>query len=241
MKKYITLAALFAAGAAFANAVSLEDATISMGGNTGYDTQGNNFTVALTLDVTELRTLLEKGQTPAWGTDIISYACNGTATGVTVNGGSSNNAINTSGLYARWGTTTNWGSVQWQGSETNLSDLNGDAEGTGWDSVSFAGLVYSFGATSGTTVAFTLLKEDKTAIVDSCVTAGGLKSASAAADALTFGASVAASYYFDSYMGSSETDMKALSYAAAIPEPSAFGLLAGLGALALVGSRRRRR
>ena len=32
-----------------------------------------------------------------------------------------------------------------------------------------------------------------------------------------------------------------LSVAAAIPEPSAFGLLAGLGALALVASRRRRK
>lgn len=244
MKKYITLAALFAAGAAFANAVSLEEATISMGGNTGYNTQGNNFTVALTLDVTELRTLLEKGQTPAWGTDIINYTCNGTATGVTVNGGSSSGAINTSGLYARWGDGTAWNNVQWQG-DFNLSDVNGNAEGTGWDSVSSAGLVYSFGATAGTAVSFTLYDNVGNTIVNSYVLAGNLKSQSAGAAALTFGDSVATSYYFDSYMGSNETDMKALSKLAAttapIPEPSAFGLLAGLGALALVGSRRRRR
>lgn len=250
MKKYITIAALLAAGSAFANAVSLEEATISMGGNTGYNTQGNNFTVALTLDVTELRTLLEKGQTPAWGTDIINYTCNSTATGVTVNGGSSNNAINNSGLYARWGNDTAWNpqgqaDVLWQGN-TNLADLNGNTtEGTGWDSVAKAGLVYSFGATSGTAVSFTLLDNDENIIVNSYVLAGGLKSQNAGAAALTFDDSVATSYYFDSYMGSNETDMKALSKLAAttapIPEPSAFGLLAGLGALALVGTRRRRK
>ncbi len=244
MKKYITIAALLAAGSAFANAVSLEDADFAKGSNTGYDTLGNNFTVALTLDVTELRTLLEMGQAPAWGTDIVCYIANGTKTGVTVNGGSQNNQIKTSGLFARWGNTTNWNSVQWQGS-TNLSDLNGDAEGTGWDFVASAGLVYSFGATSGTAVSFTLLGNDGSTIVDSYVTAGGLKSGSAVADALTFDDSVATSYYFNEYMGGSEANMKALSSAAAtaapLPEPSAFGLLAGLGALALVGTRRRRR
>ncbi len=244
MKKYITLAALFAAGAAFANAVSLDGADKAVGGDTSYNTLGGSFTVALTLDVAELRALLEKGVTASWGTDIVRYDAGGTATGVTVNGGSSGGKVNTSGLYARWGDNINWSSTCWTGS-SDLADLNGDTEGTGWDNVAYAGLVYSFGSTSGTAVAFTLLDASKNAIVNSYVAAGGLKTNQAGISALTFNDSVATSYYFNEYMGGNETNMKDLSSLAAttapIPEPSAFGLLAGLGALALVGSRRRRR
>ena len=230
------------ATSSMAMAVSLEDADITMAGNTGYNTQGNNFTVALTLDVTELQILLEKGQTPAWGTDIIKYVCNGTATGVTVNGGSSSNKINTSGLFARWGDTTNWNSVQWQGS-TNLSDLNGDAAGTGWDNVASAGLVYSFGATSGTAVSFTLIDKDGNTLVNSYVAASGLKSASAGKAALTFDDSVLTSYYFNEYMGGNEANMQALSATVAttapIPEPTTATL--SLLALAGLAARRRRK
>lgn len=240
MKK--TLIALMATSSMAMAAVSLDDADITMAGNTGYDTQGNNFTVALTLDVTELKTLLEKGQTPAWGTDIIKYVCNGTATGVTVNGGSSSNKINTSGLFARWGDTTNWNSVQWQGS-TNLSDLNGDAAGTGWDNVASAGLVYSFGATSGTAVSFTLIDNDGNTLVNSYVLANTLKSSSAGKAALTFDDSVLTSYYFNEYMGGNEANMQALSATVAttapIPEPTTATL--SLLALAGLAARRRRK
>ena len=237
MKK--TLITLLAA-ASCAMGVTLEDADFVMGGNTGYDTLGNNFTVALSLDVTELQTLLEKGQTPAWGTDIVSYVCNGTQTGVTVNGGSNGSSINTSGLYARWGTTINWNSVTWQGAD-NLSDLNGDAEGTGWDNIASAGLVYSFGATSGTSVAFTLIDTNGNAVIDSYVTAGGLKSSSAVAAALSFGDAVSSSYYFNEYMGGSEANMKALSNAAAVAAPIPEPATATLSLLALAGLAARRR
>ena len=237
MKK--TLITLLAA-ASCAMGVTLEDADFVMGGNTGYDTLGNNFTVALTLDVTELQTLLEKGQTPAWGTDIVSYVCNGTQTGVTVNGGSNGSSINTSGLYARWGTTTNWNSVTWQGAD-NLSDLNGDAEGTDWDNIASAGLVYSFSATSGTSVAFTLIDTNGNAVIDSYVTAGGLKSSSAVAAALSFGDAVSSSYYFNEYMGGSEANMKALSNAAAVAAPIPEPATATLSLLALAGLAARRR
>ncbi len=240
-KTLITLMAL----ASCAMGVTLEDADSVTGGNLGYDTLGNNFTVALTLDVAALQTLLEKGQAPAWGTDIVKYICNGTATGVTVNGGSSSGAINTSGLYARWGDNTAWSSVQWQG-DTNLSDLNGEAEGTGWDNVASAGLVYSFGATSGTAVSFTLIGTDGSAIVDSYVTASGLKSQSAGAAALTFDDSVATSYYYNEYMGGSDANMKALAAEAAVATPVAPPVVpepatATLSLLALAGLAARRR
>ena len=237
MKK--TLIALLAVSSV-AMAVSLDDALIAQAGNDGYDTQSGNFTVALKLDVEELGMLLEQGQAKAWGTDIVKYICNGTATGVTVNGGSNaSGEITSSGLFARWGNTTNWNSVQWQGN-TNLADLNGDAEGTGWDAVASAGLVYSFGKADGTAVAFTLIGNDGSVLVDSYVVADGLKSSSAGAAALTFGDSVAASYYFDGYKGGNEADMKALAGAvASIPEPTTATL--SLLALAGLAARRRRK
>ncbi len=243
MKK--TLIALLAVSSV-AMAVSLDEATIKLG-NEGYDTQSGNFTVALTLNVAELRTLLEQGQAKAWGTDIVTYICNGTATGVTVNGGSNaSGEIASSALYARWGNDTAWNpangsDVVWSGSGS-LADLNGDAEGTGWDAVASAGLVYSFGKTDATAVAFTLIGNDGSVLVDSYVVASALKSGSAGAAALTFDDSVAASYYFNDYKGGSEADMKALAGAvatASIPEPTTATL--SLLALAGLAARRRRK
>ena len=238
MKK--TLIALLAASSV-AMATSLDEALIAQAGNDGYDTQSGNFTVALKLDVEELGKLLEQGQPAAWGTDIVKYICNGTATGVTVNGSSDGSTINTSGLYARWADGTAWDGVQWQGN-TNLADLNGEAEGTGWDAVASAGLVYSFGKADGTAVAFTLIGNDGSVLVDSYVFASALKSSSAGADALTFDDSVAASYYFDGYKGGNEANMKALAGAvatASIPEPTTATL--SLLALAGLAARRRRK
>lgn len=96
-----TLIALLALGSC-AMGVTLEDADrLGYGGSTFTTTDGN-FTVALTLDVTELRSILDNGQNAHWGTDIVSYDINGAKTGVTVNGSSANGKINNnSGLAAR--------------------------------------------------------------------------------------------------------------------------------------------
>ena len=219
--------------------LTLDDAAKAVAGNTGYNTEGGKFTVALTLDVDALRTLLEEGQTKSWGTNIINYVANGVNTGVTLNGGSNaQNKITSSGLYARWGTDTAWNpanenDIRWDGG-TDLASLN-------WDSIEYAGLVYSFDKSAGTTVAFTLINDEGTAIVDSCVNASGLTSASAGAAALTFDSSVLSSYYFNELKG--EADMKALAglaaKAAPLPEPTTATL--SLLALAGLAARRRRK
>lgn len=243
------------AGISFGAAPDLATANITTNGTTNsYWTQDGNFTVALTLDVTELRKALEKGQTKSWGTNLVSYVANGTLTGVCFNGGSdSNSLITTSGHFARWGNTTNWNSVQWQGSNTDLSDLNGDAAGTGWDSVGSAGLVYSFSTTNGTgtAVSFVMYDTEGTSLVESYVTAGSLCSGSATNQVLTLHSDiVAASYFFDERLENNETDYKTLAAAAAgaaipvteswtriIPEPTT----ATLSLLALAGLAARRR
>ena len=241
MKKYITLAALLAAGTASANAVTLDDATIKQAGNTGYNSQGGTFSIALTFDIDALREVLERGKTSAWGTDIVSYNCGGTSTGIVVNGASKYGTpyINNSGLYGRWGNNINHGSTVYSGS-TNLATLN-------WDSVTYAGLVYTFDKNAGTSVALKILgtnggSGEVVTLVDSYVTNGSLKARGAGSSALTFGEMVTSSYYFNSAL--SQVDAGSIAYSAAttspIPEPSAFGLLAGVGALALVASRRRK-
>ena len=219
--------------------LTLDDAAKAVAGNTGYNTEGGKFTVALTLDVDALRTLLEAGQTKSWGTNIINYVANGTDTGVTLNGGSTTaSKITSSGLYARWGTDTAWNptngdDIRWDGG-TDLATLD-------WDSIDYAGLVYSFDKSSGTTVAFTLINDEGTAIVDSYVNASTLTSSSAGAAALTFDSSVLSSYYFNELKG--EADMKALAglaaKAAPLPEPTTATL--SLLALAGLAARRRRK
>ncbi len=223
--------------------LTLDDAAKAVAGNTGYNTEGGKFTVALTLDVDALRTLLEKGQTKSWGTNIINYVANGTNTGVTLNGGSnSQNKITSSGLYARWGNTN----IAWAPSEESSAirwDGGTDLATLDWDSIEYAGLVYSFDKNggTGTTVAFTLINNEGSAIVDSYVNASGLTSSNAGVAALTFDSSVLSSYYFNELKG--EADMKALAglaaKAAPLPEPTTATL--SLLALAGLAARRRRK
>ena len=80
--------------------------------------------------------------------------------------------------------------------------------------------------------------EDITALFNDSITAefAGLSTYDDSLDADALTADDAGKYF----LSTDGTDI-VLNYVSAIPEPSAFGLLAGLGALALVASRRRRK
>ena len=80
--------------------------------------------------------------------------------------------------------------------------------------------------------------EDITALFNDSITAvfAGLNTYDDSLDADALTAEDAGKYF----LSTDGTDI-VLNYVSAVPEPSAFGLLAGLGALALVASRRRRK
>ena len=260
MKK--TLITLMALASCAMGAVNLEstDFTYTLG-NSATTTDDGTFSYVLTIDAEALRKVLEKGQSPTWGTKIITYTCNGTLTGIVTNGGSENNAIKTSSLYAKWGDRNNWGDFMIYEAQTtvtdpetgqtttvpaktyNLSDLNGDdTSGTGWDDVAGAGVVYTFDKDKGSKAALTLCNENGDTIFSHVYTLSGLKSASAGAAAVEFGDMVT-SYYYNNATVLREADAKEASRLAAVlsmsvvPEPTT----ATLSLLALAGLAMRRR
>lgn len=259
MKK--TLITLLALASTAMGAVDLSTMTQTIG-NAATTTEDGTFSYVITLDASKTRLLLEKGQEPAWGTEILTYSCNGTLTGIVTNGGSSSNQINTSSLYAKWGTGNAWGNytsytytVEEVNPETgvletvtktssyDLADLNGSAEGTGWDSVAGVGIVYAFDKQNGTTVALTLCDADGAAIFNHVITMSGLKSASAGAAAVEFGDMVTSYYYSNDVLSADDalaaSGVAAVESMSVVPEPTTATL--SLLALAGLAVRRRRR
>ena len=259
MKK--TLVTLLALASSAMGAVDLSSMTYTIG-NASTTTEDGTFTYVLTLDAAAMRTLLEKGQAAAWGTEVMTYMCNGTLTGVVTNGGSNGGKVNTSSLYAKWGTNNAWGcctsysyTVEEENAETgemttvtktssyDLADLNGSAAGTGWDDVAGVGLVYAFDKLNGTTVAMTLCSADGATIFSHVITMGGLKSASAGAAAVEFGDMVTSYYYSNDVLSADDalaaSGVAAVESMSVVPEPTTATL--SLLALAGLAVRRRRR
>ena len=239
MKNIITVAALLAAGAALANA----DAEKIAFDNTVAEIALNNFTgsadtIVATFDVDNLKNYLIRGASkethqllllkPA---DTDSDSKIGVTTNFSSNG---TNYVYTSGLYGITHNASNY--------EIGMSTGTLGSESTDfWSGVTGAVIALSTissGDNPGTIIGLSLLKNGS--VVDYGYTLiGGFKYSNATWDTLAIDTNSVISGYVENTRYSAE-DLKSLAAASLIPEPSAFGLLAGLGALALVAARRRR-
>ena len=259
MKKYITLAALLAAGTAFAGAaetiITLTDLTKDYSGNVSYsaetgclsgsslfelkkDGETSRYVASTTIniDLTALG-ISESNLTYNGSTILLDYRTDADVTtgaiGLIATGSGIQLAwqdsvySNTSAWSITWSTLLNDAYVAENRSYVSLtlesSMRDGNKGGTAVYNKSGTGYVGT-NSTNGNTgaLAWANLKSDKEYDVIYV------------ASSYVTGVSV--------YSGiASETQMSAASEALVVPEPSAFGMLAGLGALALVASRRRRK
>ncbi len=241
MKKYITIAALLAAGSALMNAVTLKDAIAT--GTTGTCTL-NEATGAITavavLDITDLQAVMAKnaelskitlinfdaGSDIGLQTNYSSYDHDGDT--------STPNIINNSGLYGCW----NGGGAYSVGMNTGFESASF------WTDGAAVAVTLTYEYNKGTTASFSLVDAQGNLLKALGNDEGNktLRGQGLSFSSVVFNEIVTEYYVFDQVVTIDEA--KALSTAAAVaalPEPSAFGLLAGIGALALVGTRRRRK
>lgn len=228
MKKYITIAALLAAGSAFANADVAWDAVkeqylietdswsngaVTLGGE-GFDLSQTEWIISTTISINP-----DDGANE-WGTRFL-------ATSLTTELFDSNTFM----LYSGSKKTSNYQKLTIRGFNFGTAyDYNPDALGTTDDLLMTAG-VYTFD-----------LVRDSDSITLNVYSVSGEKKtlvSQTTKDATDINGTIK-TLYSGVNLGKAGWTMPrvTLSY---IPEPSAFGLLAGLGALALVGTRRRRR
>ena len=276
MKKYLSIAALLAAGAAFANAASVTygeegtENTVSAGDQDIYMLSGEDPYKSVKISSTE-------GDS-TFNVSIGTWGVEGTVDGMSVNNRSSSNAVN---ITLRNGTLS--GKIDTSGStgEVNIdlqmgytSTENGGvslttriAAGTSFVLSSNTTLEFN-DMSSGTGVLVWNLSADDVANQNVLISGSGTVAFSenvtivlnfeseAALDAVVdnnasfqlFGDGVTATglsnaswkVQVDGEETGSTLSVNENGVATVVPEPSAFGLLAGLGALALVASRRRR-
>ena len=239
-KTLITLLAL--AGVAGANTLSLTEADIISSGNASITADANSYstetTVALTLDVQRLKSLLETSPDSSKGYQIVKMIDTGnesTYTGVNINTKDSD--------YGLWGYWKNenftYGAMD--DAANAFADLNGEAVGTGWDAVAYAGMVYAHSLqsnVSSTYAALTLCDAEGKVLVSTYAGVNKLGSRDFDGCRFEFGDVVTASYFYNQAV-TEENAMKGLALTAAIPEPTTATL--SLLALAGLAARRRRR
>ena len=240
--KHILLTLVAAATAATASdtpaeavQVRLQDAVITHYDSSSITSQGSTFSVAITLDVSGLRVLLEAGQQNTLWTDIICFSTGETQTGVATGGSpGTDDTIGSSCLIGFIG--SDYGSTNINYSE-NLADLNGDQEGTGWDNAAYAGMVYTHDAENGSSVYFTILDKDNKELTQSSYITNEYLKSSATHDTIAFHPSTTATFYYDMALNAHQAQALAIA-AASVPEPATAML--SLLALAGVAARRRR-
>lgn len=273
MRKYLSIAALLAAGAAFANAASVtygEGTEVSAGDHDIYMLSGEDPYKSVKISSTE-------GDS-TFNVSIGTWGVEGTVDGMSVNNSSSSNAVN---ITLRNGTLS--GEIDTSGSTGKVNiDLQMGYTSTENGGVSLTTSIAagtSFVLSSETTLEFNDMSSGTGVLVwnlsaddvaDQSVLISGkgtVKFSENATIVLNFESEAALDAVVDNNAsfqlfgdGVTATGLSNASWtvqvagketgstlsvnengvATVVPEPSAFGLLAGLGALALVASRRRR-